>query len=225
MENSNKNKEELKLMPEILLQRTIPAPLFGVNPRIIKGKSWWDKIRKEAYASTGYCCIACGVSKSEAKYHKWLEAHESFKFDDVNYIAEVERIVPLCHACHSFIHRGRLSIMLVRGLIDENRYLEILLHGLDVIRDSGLVLTIEQNDMLYMVCERICMPPCVFRLKKPKKLKPVKPKTKKQQKEYIKELNELGKKYDALGGWRLLLDGVVYPGKTDNELSRDYGKY
>lgn len=59
--------------PSILLHGNIPKPMHGTAPRVVLGQAWWNKERQAAYASTNYCCEACGVSKWEAQYHQWLE--------------------------------------------------------------------------------------------------------------------------------------------------------
>ncbi len=109
-----------ELHPEILMHPNIPKPLHEVNPRNIMGQAAWDVIRKEAYASTNYHCIACGVHKSEAKGR-----------------VEIDRIIPLCHYCHNFIHSGRLSMILGKEK-EEDEVIEILEHGFKVLADAGL---------------------------------------------------------------------------------------
>lgn len=119
---------EWVLKPEILCHPHIPKPLHGVAPRAIKGQTWWDKTRQEAYRSTDYHCVACGVHKHEAKKHKWLEAHEFWNIDYNTGVCEVKSIEPLCHYCHNFIHSGRLS-MIVGKEKSKQEVIDILEHG------------------------------------------------------------------------------------------------
>jgi hypothetical protein len=123
--------------PEILTHPNIPKPLHGLNPRSILGKEWWDKTRFEAQRRTNYTCSACGVKKSEAKKHQWLEGHEYF---DINYktgVCEVKSIEPLCHYCHNFIHSGRLSII-INNEKTIKEVIDILEHGFKILSDNNL---------------------------------------------------------------------------------------
>lgn len=126
-----------ELHPEILMHPNIPKPLHEVNPRNIMGQAAWDVIRKEAYASTNYHCIACGVHKSEARGHQWLEAHEFYHIDYEAGRVEIEKIIPLCHYCHNFIHSGRLRMILGEEKTEEE-VIEILEHGFKVLADNEL---------------------------------------------------------------------------------------
>jgi len=119
----------LVLRPEILLHPNIPKPLHGLSPRSIFGKEWWDEQRQIAYAKTGYRCAACGVEKKDAKYHKWLEAHEIYEFDYKNGRMIFSEIVALCHSCHNYIHDGRMEQLLISGEITKEKYRDILSHG------------------------------------------------------------------------------------------------
>lgn len=125
------------LIPEILCHPNIPQPLHGINPRTIKGNEWWDTIRQEVYKSTNYCCSACGVHKSEAKKHKWLEAHEFWQIDYNTGICIVNDIKPLCHYCHNFIHSGRLS-MIIDKEKSKSEVIEILEHGFRILKANNL---------------------------------------------------------------------------------------
>lgn len=127
------------IRPEILLHPNIVKPLHGLAPREIKGKSWWDKQRQIAYQSTDFHCAACGIHKSRAKYHKWLEAHELYEFDYPRGQMIFKEIVPLCHSCHNFIHSGRLQILFDKGEIEEEKYLDIMDHGNLIIKKHKLI--------------------------------------------------------------------------------------
>ena len=124
-----------KPRPELLLHPNIPKPLHGLSPRTIMGQEWWDKIRKEVYASTGFHCAACGVHQSAAQYKKWLEAHEFYDFDYEKGTATLKEIVPLCHFCHSYIHSGYLNVRYSKGEITRDIYQSILVHGRKLTKD------------------------------------------------------------------------------------------
>lgn len=126
-----------KLKPEILTHPNIPKALHGTNPRTLFGECWWDKKRQEAYTRYDYHCISCGVHKSNAKKHRWLEAHEFYEIDYNKGRVEIKSIEPLCHYCHNFIHSGRLKmIMNKQKSIDEIK--NILTHGFEILSKNNL---------------------------------------------------------------------------------------
>ena len=129
-------RDPINLRPEILTQSNIPKPLHGLNPRTIMGKEKWDRIRFKAQKKTDYHCIACGIHKTNAKYHPWLEGHECWKMDYESGICEVIEIVPLCHSCHQFIHSGMLHSTQHFGNVDEVK--DILQHGFDILSANKL---------------------------------------------------------------------------------------
>ena len=123
--------------PEILTHPNIPKPLHGLNPRTLLGKEWWDTTRFKAQEDYNFCCAACGTPKLQTKGPKWLEGHEYFTINYETGICEVEKIVPLCHYCHNFIHSGRLSmIMNKEKTVDEVKL--ILQHGFDILHNHNL---------------------------------------------------------------------------------------
>lgn len=125
--------------PKLLLCQNIPMPMHGVNPRTVLGVNWWNRERRAAYRSTQWHCEACGVHKSEAKLHQWLEGHELYAINYVKGRMKYVRTVPLCHFCHAFIHDGRLEAMLRDGLVNHQKYCAILQHGERVLAAAGLV--------------------------------------------------------------------------------------
>lgn len=125
------------IKPEILCHQNIPKPLHGISPRTIMGKEAWDIERQKIYLSTGYKCAACGVHKSQAKKHQWLEAHEYYKIDYAKGTCEIIAIYPLCHYCHSFIHSGRLKMIMGKEKTKEE-VKEILEHGLKILSENKL---------------------------------------------------------------------------------------
>jgi hypothetical protein len=120
----------------ILQQANIPKPLHSINPRSIYGQGWWDIVRQIAYRSKDFTCHACGIQKSKAKYHQWLEAHEMYDF---NYpIVKFTGLVALCHSCHNFIHSGRLHILYQKGEVSLEKFEDILARGFWVLKKENL---------------------------------------------------------------------------------------
>ncbi|MCH9735900.1 MAG: hypothetical protein K0U78_15330 [Actinomycetia bacterium] len=133
-----RNKIELETKPKftrpvLLLHPTIPEPMHGVNPRTVMGQKWWDENRKKAYAENKFHCFACGVHKMKAKYHKWLEAHESYKIDYEKGEMRLREIVALCHCCHNFIHHGRMEILVHQRKMAYEKYQYIINHGNNIL--------------------------------------------------------------------------------------------
>ncbi len=129
---------KLKLRPEILLCPNVPKPMHGVAPRVVLGDKWWNKTRQEAYESTGYYCLACGVSKYAALFHQWLEGHELYKIDYTKGRMKYLETVPLCNACHNYIHDGRLTALRDKGIITHGRFAAVIQHGDRVLAQANL---------------------------------------------------------------------------------------
>lgn len=127
----------LKLKPEILTHPNLPKPMHGLNPRTLLGQTWWDKTRLEAQKRTNYICIVCGVHKTKAIKHQWLEGHEYWEIDYKKGKCKVISIEPLCHYCHNFIHSGRLT-EIVGGEKSKREVKEILEHGFKILSDNKL---------------------------------------------------------------------------------------
>lgn len=134
----SKPRKVWTLRPEVLLHPNVPKPMHGVAPRVILGRAWWDATRKAAYASTDYHCVACGVHKTCAAFHRWLEGHELYEIDYRRGRMTYVETVPLCHACHAFIHCGRLKAMLDKGEVTKQKHDEIMAHGRRALREAGL---------------------------------------------------------------------------------------
>lgn len=132
--------------PMLLCQPNIPKPLHGVAPRVIRGYSWWDVERAKAYESAGFCCRACGTPKFRVHgERRVLEAHECYDYDYGKGRLTFTGLVALCPFCHSFIHSGRLSVLLDAGRITRERYEAIVEHGTSVLRRAGLLKVWEQR--------------------------------------------------------------------------------
>lgn len=132
-----KPKAPWKRRPEVLLHAQIPQPMHEVAPRTILGAKWWNKVRKEAYRSTSWHCIACGIYKTDTK-RRQLEAHEVYRIDYAKGLMVFVEVVPLCNFCHSYIHQGRLQAMMEKGQIPQATYVAVIQHGDKVLREAGL---------------------------------------------------------------------------------------
>ena len=125
--------------PRLLLHCNIPKPLHEVNPRSIKGESWWNEQRFKVYEEQGNHCAACGVHKSQAEGKKqWLECHEIYEINWKKGRAFFIKLVALCPYCHKFIHSGRLQALYKKREIKKQEYLDIIKHGTDILEKEGL---------------------------------------------------------------------------------------
>jgi hypothetical protein len=125
--------------PELLTHPNLPKPLHGLAPREVKGKYWWDKTRKKAYEDNNFRCMACGTHKNDALFKQHLEAHEDYSIDYEEGSMRIKEIVPLCHACHSFIHSGRLKALMgtKQGVSRANAKI-IVERGMRILKEAKL---------------------------------------------------------------------------------------
>jgi hypothetical protein len=76
----------------------IPQTMFGINLRSELSREFWNKLRRMSYKNSQYKCSICG------KRPKKLECHEEWKFDDVEHIQELDKLMALCFRCHKAKH-------------------------------------------------------------------------------------------------------------------------
>ncbi len=144
-EKLNVRQNIWRLRPEVLCGPTIPMPMSGVAPRVVLGQAWWDAEREAAKQSTNWHCVACGVFHREARLYPRLEGHELYTIDYEFGLMMYMETVPLCHYCHSFIHCGRLNMMLNQRKITPHLYNSIMKHGKGVLSDAGLTKPKDYN--------------------------------------------------------------------------------
>lgn len=95
-----KQENDFKLIPA-----PVPDSCWYSNLRTCLPPKIWDKIRKDAYARANGKCMICG------RPVKRLEAHEDWSYDEENCVQKLERVLAVCHSCHSVIHIGRTQLM------------------------------------------------------------------------------------------------------------------
>lgn len=122
--------------PEYLHFIPVPPALHSVTPRSLMPKAEWDKLRRKTYDMNNDCCWTCGVHRSEAKYHQWLEAHELYDVDYRRGRMKLRVIVALCHSCHNYIHRGRLAMLVNAGKCSPQKYDDIIAHGQRIMEEK-----------------------------------------------------------------------------------------
>lgn len=128
---------------QLITQLDRPLPLTGVNPRSIMGESEWRKVKQKVYRKFNYHCECCGIHKSKAKIHQWLEAHEQYRCDYSLGKCELLDIQPLCYCCHHFLHRKRLKAQLNFGMISKEHYATVIEHGISLCQRFNLKLQVE----------------------------------------------------------------------------------
>jgi hypothetical protein len=74
-------------------------------------------------------------------FHDWLEAHEVYAYDYKEFRATLVEIVALCHACHNYIHSGRMLALVNAGKMEPEKRAKILIYGDVILRQAGLTRT------------------------------------------------------------------------------------
>jgi hypothetical protein len=100
------------------------------------GREAWDELRRGVFLENAYHCYACGTHTSDAWRHQWLEGHEAYTYDVQTQIAELDRVVGLCHRCHCFIHAA-----ILQGDLDYSTddILYVLHTGFDLLANADLL--------------------------------------------------------------------------------------
>ena len=107
-------------------------------------------MRHEAYERHDYRCWACNVPQDQAAYYKRLEAHEAYQIDYLKGSMKLDYVTALCHSCHSFIHKGRLSVLMQSGKISRQKYTNVMHHGLKVLHEAGYDLPGQQDEFAHV---------------------------------------------------------------------------
>ncbi|WP_166930953.1 hypothetical protein [Asaia sp. As-1742] len=90
-----------------LQPRPVPLPLWGWNLRALLERRDWDRIRRDAYASSGQCCRICGGVGAQHP----VEADEIWVCDDVKRVQSLSTVCAICPACHAVRHWGRTTML------------------------------------------------------------------------------------------------------------------
>ena len=101
MAETNANKTEQKY---ILNFELVPDGCWYFNLRSILKPAQWDVIRRIAYKEADGKCMICKRPVTR------LEAHEQWSYDEKRAVQKLERVIAVCHACHSVIHIGRTQL-------------------------------------------------------------------------------------------------------------------
>lgn len=124
--------------PHHLAHPNIPQPLHGLAPRVVLGQQWWDIEKRKAKQDNEDHCLTCGVHRSEAMFHQWLEGHETYDIDYDQATMTYIKTIPLCHACHNFIHSGRLWMMLQEKEVTEDFVKRVIIHGMTICIEHNI---------------------------------------------------------------------------------------
>ncbi len=87
------------------------------------------------------------MHKTEARGKQWLEAHESYHIDYQEGKVVIDKIVPLCHYCHNFIHSGRLLAMFEQGKLSPEYVIDILEYGIEILKENDLEITDSTDEL------------------------------------------------------------------------------
>ena len=122
---------------EILTQTILPFSLHGINPRTIMGEAEWNKVKHQVQKASYHECQCCGRYIRHVP-GDWIETHEMYNIDIEKHEFQLLGFVGLCNECHSYIHQGRLRLLLLGGQISKQEYLRIIEHGNELLKRFGL---------------------------------------------------------------------------------------
>lgn len=83
----------------------VPDGCWYSNLRSMLKPAQWDVIRRVAYKEADGKCMICKRPATR------LEAHEQWSYDEKRAVQKLERVIAVCHACHSVIHIGRTQLL------------------------------------------------------------------------------------------------------------------
>jgi hypothetical protein len=87
--------------PPYLVPEMLPVTTWEDNLRTRLTTEHWDRLRRYCYRAAGGVCEICGCKNDGP-----LECHEEWKFDDVNKVQKLKRLLALCTLCHKAHHLG-----------------------------------------------------------------------------------------------------------------------
>lgn len=122
---------------EVLTQTILPFSLHGINPRTLMGEAEWNKIKYQVQKESYHECQCCGRYIRHVP-GDWIETHEMYNIDLEKHEFQLLGFVGLCHECHSYIHQGRLRVLLATNQISRAEYDKIIQHGNRLLKTFGL---------------------------------------------------------------------------------------
>lgn len=108
----------------------VPRSSWYANLRTRVSPQTWDRIRKQAYAASGYQCSICGAAQVR------LHCHEHWEYDDAARIQRLTGFVALCALCHYVKHLGLAQILAAEGKLDDESVVQHFLRVNACDRDT-----------------------------------------------------------------------------------------
>ena len=84
----------------ILKIELVPTPLHYKTLRKLISQTEWRKLKEKVFEKEGRKCWICGVKNVR------LNLHETWEYDDKNFIQKLKEIHHLCDSCHDIKHLG-----------------------------------------------------------------------------------------------------------------------
>lgn len=111
----------------ILFQR-IPKPLYGMTVRSLMGTEFWNKEKTRSKIKNNYCCWACGINASNARFHQRLEAASVFSLSINDRCMIYNGAASLCYLCNCAMRIDEIFRGIDKGVFDYSFYEEVRIH-------------------------------------------------------------------------------------------------